>query len=178
MKQKEFPVNPAALHLGVLLLQKNGELFNFPQKMNETKFAEIYNKFCEKLDDAYSSSYNGMYYDGLSDKYYFPFNEKYAIACSNASLFYSKIKDVTYEFKGNFAKFVAHYDNIETILSEIFPQRFDSVVKCLRLDSRKGEIFESKHRFLSFELETYLERIPIEESKKLMDAIKFAFNVE
>ena len=178
MKQKEFPVNPAALHLGVLLLQKNGEFYNFPQKMNEYEFTEIYNRFCENLEDEYSSSYNGIYYDELSDKYYFPFNKKYATACSNASLFYGKIKNVTFDFKCNFTKFVAHHDNIDTILSEAFPQRFDSVVKCLKLDSRKGKIFVSKQKFLSFELKIYLERIPMEISKKLMDSTKFAFNIE
>ena len=177
MKQKEFPIDPATLHLGILLLQKNGECFDFPQKMNESEFAEIYNKFCEKLDDAYSSSYNGLYYNDLSGEFSFPFNKEYGIACLNASPFYKKAKNVTFQFKNHFAKFVVYCSGFETIISELFPQKFDLEIRYSKLDSKKGKIFKSAHRFLTLEWEIFLERIPFEISKKLVDATKFAFNL-
>lgn len=177
MKQKEFPVNPAAIHLGILLLRENGVVFDFPQKMSETEFAEIYNKFCEKLDDAYSSSYNGLYYNDLSGEFSFPFNKEYAIACLNASPFYKEAKNVTFQFKNHFTKFVVYCSGFETIISELFPQNFDLEVKYSKLNSKKGRIFKSAHRFLTLEWEVFLERLPTELSKNLINATKFAFNL-
>lgn len=177
MKQKEFPVNPATLHLGILLSLENGVVFDFPQKMNETKFAEIYNKFCEKFGDAYSSSYNGLYYNDLSGEYSFPFNKEYAIACLNASPFYKEAKNVTFQFKNHLTKLVVYCDGFETIISELFPQRFDLEIIYSKLNSKKGRIFKSAHKFLSLGWEMFLERVPSEISKKLIDATKFAFNL-
>lgn len=177
MKQKEFPLNPAALHLGILLLLENGVAFDFPQKMNETKFAKIYNRFCEKFGDAYSSSYNGLYYNDLSGEYSFPFNKEYAIACLNASPFYKEAKNVIFQFKDHFTKLVIYCSGFETIISELFPQRFDLEIIYSKLNSKKGRIFRSTHKFLTLEREIFLERLPSELSKNLLDATKFALNL-